>query len=407
MKPLLFFCLLFLSPLPGVASDDGALLRRVADKVLADYHIGYIDRATNRCYASAEEIPAGARVRIACKYMDWHYSLGVLDMAMLRMAERFGEEKYADFVERQIGYALSAYRHFGVEAGADHEPFHFLRKFNELDHCGAECAAMICLAARRPAVAEAYAPYIGRAAEHIRRGQARFSDGTLVRTWPHEHTLWADDLYMGLSFMARYGDRYDDRAMLRDAVHQVERFHHYLWDPASELLWHGYYGDLRRTAGAHWGRCNGWVMLATSQLMDVLPAGGRDLRRMRALLERQIAGVAKRQAASGLWRQLLDREDSYEESSCTAIFVYCIAHAVCEGWIDARYASAALRGWEGLCRERITPDAELRGVCVGTGIGNDMPFYYNRPTVDGETHGTGLLLEAGLEILRLKEMLKP
>ncbi|MEI3555178.1 MAG: glycoside hydrolase family 88 protein [Alistipes senegalensis] len=146
-------------------------------------------------------------------------------------------------------------------------------------------------------------------------------------------------------------------------------------------------------------------MLATVQLMDVLPAGGRDLRRLQALLERQIAGVVKRQSASGLWRQLLDREDSYEESSCSAIFVYCLAHAVCEGWIDARYASAALKGWEGLCREKITPEGDLRDICVGTGIGNDMPFYYNRPKVDGETHGTGLLLDAGLEILRLKEKL--
>ena len=326
-------------------------------------------------------------------------------MAMLRMADRFGEAKYADFVERQIDCALSAYRKFGVTQGEDHEPYHFLRKFNELDHCGAESAAVIELAARRPAKTEAYAPYIERAAEHIRHGQARFPDGTLVRTWPHRHTLWADDLYMGLSFMSRYGGRFADRAMLRDAVRQVGRFHHYLWNPATELLYHGYYGDLERTAGAHWGRCNGWVMLATVQLMDVLPAGGRDLRRLQALLERQIAGVVKRQSASGLWRQLLDREDSYEESSCSAIFVYCLVHAVCEGWIDIRYASAALKGWEGLCREKITPEGDLRDICVGTGIGNDMPFYYNRPKVDGETHGTGLLLDAGLEILRLKEKL--
>ena len=403
MKSMLFFGLFVLSALSGVAADDEALLRRVADKVLADYRTAYVDRATGKEYASPQEIPSGARVRIACKYMDWHYSLGVLNLSLLKMADRFGEERYADFVERQIDYALSVYECFGVGEGEDHEPFHFLRKFNELDHCGAECAAMIELMARRPGKKALYEPYVARAAEHIRRIQARFPDGTLVRTWPFRHTLWADDLYMGLSFMSRYGSRFDDRAMLRDAAHQVERFHHYLWDPVSELLWHGYYGDLNRTAGAHWGRCNGWVMLATSQLLDVLPAGERQP--VLALLERQIHGVVSRQAPSGLWRQLLDRPDSYEESSCTAIFVYCIAHAVCEGWIDARYASAALRGWEGLVRGKVSPDGELRDVCVGTGIGNDMPFYYNRPKVDGETHGTGLLLEAGLEILRLKNTL--
>lgn len=406
MKHLLLFSLFLLAS--GVsrassATDDEMLLRRVADRVVADYRISYVDRNSGREYASLEEIPSGARVRIGCKYMDWHYSLGVLNMAMLKMADRFGEDRYVDFVECQIDYALSAYGLFGVTEGEDHEPFHFLRRFNELDHCGAECGAMIDLMARRPAKSAAYQRYVERAAEHIRRVQPRFSDGTLARTWPYRLTLWADDLYMALSFMSRYGDRYGDRQMLRDAVHQVERFHHYLWNPVSELFWHGYYGDLKQTAGAHWGRCNGWVMLATCQLLDVLPQGKR--RPIVALLDRQIAGVARRQAASGLWHQLLDREDSYEESSCSAIFVYCVAHAVCEGWLDARYASVALRGWEGLCREKVTPDGELRDVCVGTGIGTDLPFYYNRPKVDGETHGTGLLLEAGLEILRLKEKL--
>lgn len=180
MRLLLFACLLFavlLFPPRSAASDDEALLRRVADKVLADYRTGYTDRATGRFYASPDDIPAGTRVRFACKYMDWHYSLGVLNMAMLRMADRFGEAGYVDFVERQIDCALSAYRKFGVTQGEDHEPYHFLRKFNELDHCGAECAAMIELAARRPAKTEAYMPYIERAAEHIRRVQAVFRTG--------------------------------------------------------------------------------------------------------------------------------------------------------------------------------------------------------------------------------------
>ena len=396
-------CLLSASLAAEAGTRDEALLLKVADKVVSGYRTAYVDRSSGQEYTSADMIPEGAKVRLACKYMDWHYSLGVLDMAMLKMADRFGDVRYTDFVERQIDYPLSVYRKFGPETGEDHEPFHFLRKFNELDHCGAECAAMIELVRRRPDKAEEYSPYIERAAEHIRSSQARFPDGTLVRTWPYECTLWADDLYMGLSFMSRYGSLYGDGDMLRDAVLQVEKFHHYLWDSGTELLWHGWYGDLGQPAGAHWGRCNGWVMLATCQLLDVLGPQERDT--VLGLLKRQIDGIIPRQAASGLWHQVLDRESSYEESSCSAIFTYCIAHAVCEGWIDRRYASAALAGWEGLVRDKVTPEGELRDVCVGTGIGTDMPFYFNRPAVTGEIHGTGLLLEAGMEILRLKEML--
>ncbi|WP_418992562.1 glycoside hydrolase family 88/105 protein [Alistipes sp.] len=408
MKTFFTLCLFLLCSLPSRAVlPDEALLRRIADRVLSEYTLSYTDRGTGSIYRSVDEIPQGARVRLGCKYMDWHYSLGVLDRAMIRMTERFGDDRFAGFAERQIDYALAVYDRFGVTEGEDHEPFHFLRKFNELDHMGAQCAAMILLLERRPAKAAVYDPWIERAADHIRRIQLRFADGTLARTWPHRPTLWADDLYMGLSFMAIYASRYGDRKMLHDAVRQVRRFHRYLWNPAAELMYHGYYGDLKRPAGAHWGRCNGWVMLATCHLLDVLEPGSGEHKRVLALLERQISGIVKRQTASGLWRQLLDREDAWEESSSSAIFIYAIAHAVCEGWIDARYATAALRGWEGLRREKITLGGELRDVCVGTGIGDDMPFYYNRLRVDGETHGTGLVLEAGLEILRLKEKMNP
>ena len=241
---------------------------------------------------------------------------------------------------------------FGVTQGEDHEPYHFLRKFNELDHCGAECAAMIELAARRPAKTEAYAPYIERLRSISVTDRPVFPDGTLVRTWPHRHTLWADDLYMGLSFMSRYGGRFADRAMLRDAVRQVGRFHHYLWNPATELLYHGYYGDLERTAGAHWGRCNGWVMLATVQLYGrpacrgprpaAVAGAARTTDRRRGETPVRFRAVASAARPGGFLRGELLFGD----------FRLLPGARLCEGWIDIRYASAALKGWEGLCREK-------------------------------------------------------
>ena len=46
-------------------------------------------------------------------------------------------------------------------------------------------------------------------------------------------------------------------------------------------------------------------------------------------------GVASRQSGKGLWHQLLDRPDSYLETSCTAMFSYSMAKGVNRGWLDA------------------------------------------------------------------------
>jgi len=123
-------------------------------------------------------------------------------------------------------------------------------------------------------------------------------------------------------------------------------------------------------------------------------------------LEKQIIGVSRYQNANGLWNQILDKQDSYQESSSTAMFVYSIAKAVNEHWIDSRYASIAIEGWNGLKNEMITPEGSMKNVCIGTGIQNDLCFYYKRPAKTNDPHGSGALILAGIEIAKLRQNLK-
>ena len=123
-------------------------------------------------------------------------------------------------------------------------------------------------------------------------------------------------------------------------------------------------------------------------------------------LERQILGIAKYQNNEGLWHQLLDKTDSYTESSCSAMFVYGIARAVNQGWIDDRYASIALNGWKALKDLKITEEGQIKDICVGTGIQDNLVFYYQRPAGLNEKHGIGAVIDAGIEVIKLKERLK-
>ena len=59
----------------------------------------------------------------------------------------------------------------------------------------------------------------------------------------------------------------------------------------------------------------------------------------------------------------------------------------------------------GLKDHKITPDGQIKDICVGTGIENNMVFYYNRPARLNDTHGLGAVIDAGIEVIKLKKNL--
>jgi unsaturated rhamnogalacturonyl hydrolase len=326
-------------------------------------------------------------------------------MAMADLGSFLKDDRYTQHCVNQIYFGFENYRVFEARYKPGMPrwgyPYRELFSIMELDDCGAMGASAIEAYNRKPS--PELRDYFDRIADHILNKQDRLADKTLVRKFPHEMTLWADDLYMSVPFLSRMGKLTGDPKYFDDAVTQVLNFNKYLWNEDKGLYYHCYYSDLNRNGVAHWGRCNGWVMMANVHLLDRLPADHPQRAAILKNLEKHILGIAKYQNGKGLWHQLLDRSDSYQESSCTSMFVYTIAHAVNEGWIDKRYATIALAGWEGLKNNMITTDGQLKNVCIGTGIQDDMVFYFNRPSRLNELHGLGAVIEAGIEIMRLKK----
>jgi rhamnogalacturonyl hydrolase YesR len=266
----------------------------------------------------------------------------------------------------------------------------------ELDDCGAMGASVIEVYRRDQQ--ERYRVYIDQAANHILTRQSRMKDGTLVRSFPHQWTLWADDLYMGLSFLSRMGEFTGEARCFDDAAQQVINFHNCLFDEQKGLMHHCWYSDVNRPGVAFWGRANGWAMLAQLDLLDRLPQNHPQRDTLLTLLQRHVLGIAQYQSGEGLWHQLLDKVDSYLETSCSAMFTYTVARAVNKGYIEPRYASIAQRGWEGV-QSKIRPDGQVEGVCTGTVVSDDLVFYYRRPTPLNDVHGIGTILLAGAEVL--------
>ena len=217
-------------------------------------------------------------------------------------------------------------------------------------------------------------------------------------------TLWADDLYMSIPFIARMGKLTGNDSYFDFVIRQVENFNKYIYDSTTGLYFHAFYNDENTNGVARWGRCNGWVAVAQTELLNNLPANHPKRAELIKLLQRQITGFSRYQDTSGMWHQLLDKPDSYLESSITAMYVYVVARAVNQGWISPRFISVAQNGWNALA-SKVTADGQLPDICIGTSIEEDIRYYYTRPTALNDTHGLGAFLLAGSEMIRAKDRL--
>ncbi|MCB0275970.1 MAG: glycoside hydrolase family 88 protein [Calditrichaeota bacterium] len=387
------------APAQDLAGTE-VVVRRVADGVLANGSFSFVDPSSGRTYNDPSRAPEGVRLQLTSPYNDWRYWNGILNIALLRLSDILEEPAYGDFAKRNVAFGFDHYRFFEAHRRGEDKwgyPFGQLFILKELDDGGAMGASLLEVFRRDPQ--PRYQTYLNAVAEHIRMHQSRLPDGTLVRSFPQRWTLWADDLYMALVFLSRMGEKTGEGRYFDDAAQQVVRFFDYLFDEQKGLMVHNWYSDVNRPGVAFWGRANGWALLAQVALLERLPEDHPRREKLLTLFRKHLLGVARYQGPEGLWHQLLDKTDSYPETSATAMFTYAVARAVRLGFLEPRYLSIARRGWEGIA-SRIRPDGQVEGVCTGTVVSDDLVYYYRRPAPLNDVHGIGTVLLAGVEMLQ-------
>jgi rhamnogalacturonyl hydrolase YesR len=278
--------------------------------------------------------------------------------------------------------------------------WHMIFRNKRLDDNGPMGAGLIELQQRHPN--RAFLDYINTTAEHLLYAEPRLNDGTIARIWPHENTIWADDLFMGISFLCRMGKLTGDAKYFDDAANQVLSYTKYLWCPEKKIYYHCYHTDSKEHGVAHWSRANGWMAMAQADLLTVMPKNHPQREAVVKNLQQQISGVARYQGKNGLWHQLLDKTDSYEEITGTAMFVFAIARGVKEGWLHKDFIYVAEQGLKGMMT-KISDSGDVTAICVGTGIMPSLKFYYDRPTQVNAPMGEAPVLRALIEMSDAKK----
>jgi rhamnogalacturonyl hydrolase YesR len=339
------------------------------------------------------------------------YEWGVTYSGMLRAGQTTGDARFTDYVAKRMKFISDIGPMFreqilardpaaGGRTGMQ-VPLRGLIAPRSLDDCGSLCAAMI--KATRAGVGGDLRPYIDTSIAFISGGQYRFADGTLARHRPLPDTLWLDDLYMSVPALAQMGKLTGERRYYDDAVKQVLQFSERMFVKEKGLWMHGWTLTMADHPAFHWGRANGWALMATAELLDVLPEDHPGRQAVLDIYRAHVRGLIACQSGDGLWHQLLDRPDSYLETSASAIFVYNIARGINRGWLDPlTYGPAVSIGWNAVA-QKVNAKGQVEGTCIGTGLAFDPAFYYYRPTHVLAAHGYGPVLLAGAEVIELRK----
>ena len=403
MKPIVFSLFVMSATTLCAQTNSEEIVRRVADHIIKTTSFQFANAKTGEKIASTKGKDTTNNVKAESKYNKWQYVNGVLTVGMLRIADALKDPGYSDYSRKNFNFIFDNLEYFRklFDGGANPE-YRPVFNIRSLDDCGSMSAGLLDVYAFDKR--KDYLDYLNRVGDYIINKQVKFDDGTLARNGPRKMTLWADDLYMSVPYLARMGKLTGDNKYFDFAIKQVEQFNKYIYDPLTGLYFHTYFNDENMNGVARWGRCNGWVALAQTELINHLPANHPKRPELVKLLLRQIIGFSRYQDTSGMWHQLLDKPESYLESSVTAMYVYTVAKAVNEGWINKRFITIAQRGWDALAK-KITADGQIPDICIGTSVEEDISYYFNRPRELNDSHGLGAFLMAGAEMIRAKDKL--
>jgi unsaturated rhamnogalacturonyl hydrolase len=208
-----------------------------------------------------------------------------------------------------------------------------------------------------------------------------------------EARYWIDDMYMipllqTQAFRATGDSKYLDRAALTMSAYFDKM------QTSNGLFFHG------TDARFYWGRGNGWMAAGSTELLSSLPENHPLHPRVLAGYRKLMAGLLENQMASGMWRQLIDKPESWPESSGSAMFTFAMVSGVKKNWLEGgTYGPAARKAWLALVKQ-LDENANLREVCVGTDKGFDEKFYLERPRDSGDLHGQSPMLWTASALLR-------
>ena len=217
-----------------------------------------------------------------------------------------------------------------------------------------------------------------------------------------EARYWIDDMYMISAVQTQAYRATDDMTYLDRSALTMCAYLDKLQQP-NGLFLHA------EDSPFFWGRGNGWQAAGITELLRALPEDHPRYERILKGYTTMMAALLEYQGEDGMWRQLVDKPESWPETSGTGMFTYAMVTGVKKGWLDAKvYGPAARKAWLALV-SYLDDDANMTEVCVGTnkafqvvGAGEKIQYdyYLARPRHKGDLHGQAPILWTAAAFMR-------
>jgi len=205
---------------------------------------------------------------------------------------------------------------------------------------------------------------------------------------------------MAVPLLMRTGILENNRNYINETAKQIINFNNYLFDKSTKLYKHGWFGSTGKKSKVYWGRANGWIIWAESDALLLLPESNPYFDKIKSIFIEHMTGLLNYQDNDGMWHQVLNDKTSFEETSCTAMFIIGLSRAIREHWMDKKYLPSVKRAWKAL-QKNISNTGVVKDICRGTGIGSSVEFYKTRKRFDNDPRGIGAVIVAGIEMQKL------
>ncbi len=158
---------------------------------------------------------------------------------------------------------------------------------------------------------------------------------------------------------------------------------------------------------AAWGRGNGFPALGLALVLTDMNAASPQIKPVYAAFKSHIEALVKHQDADGMWHQVIDRPDSYQEMSSTCMITFAITRGMRLGLLRPQeYEPIVRKAWRAI-NQRIGDHGSIDGVCVGTGKQKSLEAYLKRPKTHGKDgRGGAMALLAAVEMARWEQRRK-
>lgn len=365
-----------------------------------DFAKPFTDREGNATYwklAAADEF---MRPTLASRFFgQWFYALMVGTHGLYKTSLATGDKKYLDYFINSTQILASYYDYIQYDAKMFGQAT-FLELSVNLDNLdaigsmGRNLCELYKLVPREDAL-----KLIDTLADAAMNDIPRFDDGTYHR----ETDMWADDLFMSCPFLVRYAALKGDESYADEVVRQLLGFKKKLWMADQNIMSHIYFLDTNEPNRVPWGRGNGWVYVSLTDALEQLPKDTKGYDELMSFYLEFTEGIIKLQDSEGLWHQVLNIPTSYQETSCTGMYLLGLCRGINNGWISPAYKKYADKAYLGLLEKKISSVGNVYDVCMGSSNSKNAEYYVNLGAVDNDDHGTGVILTAINEYIKACE----